>query len=179
MLNQIAEIYRRAGPLQLQIPVRAFLDLMDRTVLETALADLLDSGALVAGEAGTVTLAPILRAQVATHPVVTGWLNSAHAAPAHLREPRLRALRAEFKVLRGTCSLAGGELIERAVDFSALLATAELDPWAIDVVRRFDRAPERLLREVSAIPEGSCHSPRELEVKVRHHQGTFMAGGRY
>ncbi len=172
VLNHIADHYRSTSPLQQAVPVKAFLHHLTPEQVEPVLAELLDTGALVAGPGGTVTLAAELRARLINRQTLTAWLNEAKGAPGQLEDVLLAGIRGELRDLLRACLTADAsqDLADVAVSIAAVLAMADLDPDAIDVLAGIRGSAEQLLRQLATVPEGSCRSLKELQAKLRYPQ---------
>ncbi len=179
MLKVIADVYKAHGPLQQEVPVRAFLDVMSQAELEDQLGVLLETGTLVAGPGGTVSLAGGIRATIVTKAVLAEWIRQAKASPPELRAVLLAGVRAELHELV-KCCLTGSdspELVQRAVELMGVLAMSDLDPTAIDVISGLGGTPRSQLQDLAAIPEGSCRSLKELQAGMRRFVTTTFLGG--
>ena len=171
VLDLVADSYRKGGPLGQRVAARSFLDVLPREVVEQQLGGLLDSGDLVPGPVGTVGLSLGLRARFLSRAVLCGWVEEAGWADAEARDVMLAAIRAELREVARYCigaPVASG-LGRHGVELMAVLATAGLDPRAIDVVRDLPGTRWMQLDDLTGVPEGSCRTLKDLQVRVRHY----------
>jgi hypothetical protein len=171
VLGLVADAYRRSGPLGQRIAARSFLDVLPREVVERQLGGLLDSGDLVPGPGGTVGLSLHLRASFLSRAVLCAWVEEIGWADADSREVMRAAVRAELREVARYClgAPAASGLGRHGVELMAVLATAELDPRAIDVVRDLPGTRWMQLDDLVGVPEGSCRTLKDLQVRVRHY----------
>lgn len=178
MLELVAHAYRTQGPLTQDVPVRTFLDTMSRAEVEDQLGMLLETGTLVARPGGAVALAVGVRASMVSKPVLTEWVRQAQGSPTELRELLRASIRAELRELVRYCLSAAESagLRPRAIELLSVLAMSDLDPNAIDVVAGLGGTQRSQLEDLAAVPEGSCRSLKELQVRMRRFVTTTFLG---
>lgn len=169
VLGLVADSYRKGGPLGQRVAARSFLDVLPRSVVEQELAELLDAGTLVPGPAGTVGLSLRARGSLLSRSVLCGWVEEASWADPGMREVMLAAVRAELREVAQYCvgAPAASGLGRRGVELTAVLAMADLDPRAIDVVAGLPGTLRMQMEDLAAIPEGACRTLKDLQARVR------------
>jgi hypothetical protein len=168
MLKIVADVYRDRGPLEQQVAARSFLALASPQEVERQLGALLEAGSLVAAGNGTVTLSPAVRLSLLTQPVLTEWVDEANSAPPHVRTVLVAGIRAELRELVRH-ALSGGSTghTHRGVHLAAVLAMADLDPRAVDLVAGLPGTTRSQLQQLATLPEGSCKTLKELQTLAR------------
>lgn len=169
ILERLAQAYRQGGPVHSRVPARSFLDSMSQDELTVELGTLLDSGTLIACARGTVMLAAGLRASTLTRQVLTGWVEEAWASAPPVRELLLAAIRAELIDLVAHCSSAAATepMAQRAAELMGVLAMADLNPEAVNVVAGLNYPSRAVMKDLSAIAPGSCRTVNDLRAAVR------------
>jgi len=176
-----ADLYRRHGFLQRTLPVGALVSVAgSREALESALAQLLDVGAMVPGTApGSVDLHPSARVALLSRSVLAGWLRRAdrETGPgAGLARDRIAE---ELSVLVGWAAATPDlpdDLAQRTAELAGVLVTHTLDPAAIDVVARHGGTAATRLAGLAATRARSM--PVEaLRDHLRYSVSTVHPGG--
>lgn len=173
ILDAVADTYRRQGPLRQHVAARSFLSALPADVVQEQLGTCLDAGVLVPGDQGTVRLCDRLKVAVLTRPVLAAWVQEARTAPGPLGGALTEGIRGELRALVRFC-LGGTDEAQhrRAVELTAVLATATLDVQAIDVVSGLPGTTRSQLQDLAAVPEGSCRTTHELLARMRRYVTT-------
>ena len=179
ILRLVAQAYREEGPFGQPVLVRSFLTTMSRESVEEQLGALLDSGVLVAGAGGTVSLAAAVRVPIVNQRVLGYWVRVATNGQEDLRTVRLTCIRAELRELAAYC-LSSQTLpeatVHRGLQLLGVLAMRDLDAAAMDLMAGLTGPVRQQMQDLAAVPEGSCCSLKELQARMRRYVTTeFLA----
>ncbi len=169
ILERIAQVYRRGGPVHARVPARSFLDTLSQEQLTLELGTLLDDGTLLACAGGTVMLSAGLRASTLTRPVLTGWVEEAWSSALPVRELLLAAIRTELTELVAHCSTAAATepMLQRGAELMGVLTMSDLNPEAVNVIAGLNYPPRAVMKDLSAVAPGSCRTVNDLRAVVR------------
>jgi hypothetical protein len=168
IVDVLATAYRRQGYHQAALPASTLLAVTaSRGELETALATLLDDGAIVPVGTNGVALHPGARAALLTRRVLQTWhdtLSREAGAKAALHREGLTAELTNLVAWAASDVELPDDLTQRAAELAGVLATPDLDPRAIDVVASHGGTPRGRLAALAAL------RPRTVAVdRLRDH----------
>ena len=176
IIKPLAEVYQRSGYRQIAVPARTLLSLVDRVELEHALAELLDVGEVIPVGTNGIALHPGARIALLSRQVLENWIEKVSRESGHTLGLYRDAIAKELRELTTWASAATlpTELARRAAELAGVVATADMDPRAMDVVARHGGTAQGQLAALTSVAPASCTSLDQLLLLLRNTVSTIF-----
>lgn len=181
IVKALATAYQRQGYHAVAVPASALLTVVDsRAELEPALAGLLDDGGVVPVGTNGVALHPSARAALLTRNVLERWLDRVSRESGPKYELYRDGIAGELAELVAWATNAAAtlppDLVQRCAELAGVLATAELDPRAVDIVSTHGGTPRTRLAALALVRPRSLPLDR-LRDHLRHNVSSAYPAG--